>query len=88
MSLPEGARFVAFAEQAQLFDFFAARGISTDQARQCLADGAAMRTLAERLQAQTQEDGVTGTPTFFLNGANIGTHTWATLEPILREGAG
>ena len=40
--------------------------------------------MAEAAEAQ----GVPGTPTFFLNGANIGTHTWATLEPILREAAG
>jgi protein-disulfide isomerase len=32
--------------------------------------------------------GVSGTPTFFVNGSNVGTHNWESLEPILREAAG
>ena len=40
------------------------------------------------MSEEASAQGVGGTPTFFINGANIGTHTWETLEPILRESAG
>ncbi len=85
MSLPENQRFVAYAQTAGLLDFFAARGISTDQSRACLADSAAITTLAERLQAQSSEDGVTGTPTFMINGTKIDGINWADLEPALQR---
>ena len=42
MQLPLDQRFVAGAEATGLIDFFAARGISADQARTCLADTAAL----------------------------------------------
>lgn len=85
MSLPENQRFVAYAERGGLVDFFAARGISADQTNQCLADFSAMQALAERLQAQANEDGVTGTPTFLLNGTAVDAGTWAALEPLLQN---
>jgi len=78
MGLPENQRFVAFAERAGLIEFFAARGISADQSRQCLADGAAMQTLAEKMQNQANEDGVNSTPTFLLNGTAIDATGWAS----------
>ena len=31
------------------------------------------------------EKGVTGTPWFFINGKDVGTQTWATLEPMLQN---
>jgi len=77
-------RFVAIAEAAGLIDFFAARGISRDQAAQCLSDPAVATAIAERSEAQSEELDVTGTPTFFLNGNNLGTLTWETLEPRLQ----
>lgn len=85
LSLPENQRFVAFAQQAQLLEFFAARGISTDQARQCLSDAAAVQALAERLQAQAEADQVTGTPTFFLNGNRLDGLAWSDVEAALQQ---
>lgn len=85
LSLPAEQRFVAFAEQAQLLEFFAARGISTEQSRQCLADAAAMEALAERLQAQSEADGITGTPTFFLNGNRLDALAWTDVEAALQQ---
>ena len=84
-ALPEDKRYQAIAEVSGLFDFFAARGISRDQAMQCLADPAKAREAVERSTKQSNDLDVTGTPTFFLNGKNIGTHTWETLEPILQN---
>lgn len=85
MTLPEDQRFVSMAQTAGFIDWFAARGIGTEQARTCLADAAAV----ERLAAQTQEaataDDVTGTPTFFLNGARLEATGWAEVEAALQR---
>ena len=85
MQMPEDQRFPAVAQVAGLYDFFAARGISEDQARTCLADFASVQKIAENSQSQTEEFNVTGTPTFFINGRNIGTQSWASLEPMLQR---
>ncbi len=83
-TLPEDKRYQAVAEVSGLLDFFAARGISRDQAMQCLADPAKATAFVERSNTQSTELEINGTPTFILNGKNIGTHTWDTLEPILQ----
>lgn len=88
MSLPENQRLVAYAEQGGLLEFFAARGISTEQAQQCLSDFPAVQALAEKLQTQTNADGVTGTPTFFLNGRLVELSpgaTWPQVEAALQN---
>jgi len=85
MNAAPDQRFVAYAEQAGLLDFFAARGISTEQSRACLSDAAAMQTLAEKLQSVTEEDGVNATPTFFLNGQRVNAGDWGSLEPLLQQ---
>ena len=86
-ALPENQRLGRFAELAGITQMGAQHGIAPVQSKRCLADQAGLDRLARMAQA-AQAQGVQGTPTFFLNGANIGTHTWATLEPILREAAG
>jgi protein-disulfide isomerase len=85
MSLPPNQRFVAFADASGLLDFFAARGVSRDQASACLADPAAMQSLADRLVAQNDKDQVTGTPTFFLNGTRMDETDWASVEAALQR---
>ena len=82
---PEAQRYQAIAEAAGLFDFFAARGIPRDQAMKCLADPAKARAILDRSTKQSDELNVTGTPTFFINGKNVGTQTWDTLEPMLQN---
>lgn len=84
-SLPEDQRFVAIAEAAGLIDFFAARGLSSDQARTCLADAEAVQAIAARSQEQVNELGLTGTPTFILNGQTLNVNQWEGLEPILQR---
>ncbi len=86
-ALPENRRLGRMAEFAGIPQLAAQHGIATAQSRRCLADQAGLDRLAKMVEAG-QALGVEGTPTFFLDGANIGTHTWATLEPILREAAG
>ncbi len=85
MKLPENQRFVAFGEVSGLLDFFAARGLSRDQGKMCLADNASVQAIAERSEKQSAELNVSGTPTFFVNGANVGTIGWPELEAILQR---
>ncbi|GAA4041471.1 thioredoxin domain-containing protein [Parerythrobacter jejuensis] len=86
MSLPEDQRFVGVAEATGLFEFFAARGLSRDQARSCLADVDSVKGLADRSSQQGEEFGVTGTPTFFVNGQKVeGVVNWEGVEPILQR---
>lgn len=85
MSLPEAQRFPALAQNTGLTEFFAARGIARDQQIQCLSDYSAITAIAERSDRQSQELNVTGTPTFFINGRNLGSIDWATLEANLQN---
>ncbi|MGE5952574.1 MAG: DsbA family protein [Qipengyuania vulgaris] len=85
LNLPPETRMVTLAEIAGFYDFFAARGISEDQARTCLADVDAYETIANNSTSQSEEFEVTGTPTFFLNGNRVEANMWAQLEPILQR---
>lgn len=79
------ARFDGIANAAGLYDFFAQRGVSREQARTCLAKTDTATRIAANSDSQSTELNVTGTPTFFINGKNVGTQTWATLEPMLQR---
>lgn len=85
MQAQGAARFDGIAQGAGLYDFFAQRGISRDQARTCLAKTDTATQIAANSDTQSNELNVTGTPTFFINGSNVGTQTWATLEPMLQR---
>jgi protein-disulfide isomerase len=82
---PEAQRFQAIGQASGLIDFFAARGISRDQAMQCLADTEKAQQIAETSQAQADELAITGTPTFFLNGQKVEPTSWEGLEPVLQQ---
>lgn len=83
--LPVDQRFIAIAEAAGLIDFFSARGLSADQARSCLADSEKMEAIRENSTSQADELKVTGTPTFFLNGARVEGIGWNEIEPALQR---
>ncbi len=83
MSQPDSRRGVAIAQMAGLMDFFAARGISKEQAAVCLADGKAMEALAKATQDQSKEFDITGTPSFLINGAKVEASTWPELKAKL-----
>jgi protein-disulfide isomerase len=80
-----GARFQGLAEAAGLYDFFAARGISKDQAMACLADVNKITEIANRSDKDSTEKELSGTPTFFLNGKRVEVTTWDAVEPILQN---
>ncbi|KWV93388.1 thioredoxin domain-containing protein [Erythrobacter sp. YT30] len=82
---PLEQRFVTIAEAAGLIDFFAARGLSSDQARTCLADKAKVETIADNSSTQADELNINATPTFILNGRTLDVTSWGELEPILQR---
>ncbi|MBX7482554.1 thioredoxin domain-containing protein [Qipengyuania qiaonensis] len=85
MQRPMEERFVVAAEQMGYLDFFAARGISEDQGRQCLADVGKLEAMADYTQRYGSEFDISGTPTFKLNDRDVDANTWAALEPILQR---
>ena len=85
LNLPPEQRLVRLAEVGGFYDFFAARGLSEDQARECLADEQAYTTIADNSTSQSEELNITGTPTFLINGTAADANTWAALEPILQR---
>ncbi|MCJ2185049.1 DsbA family protein [Novosphingobium sp. 1949] len=84
-SLPREKQFAALAGIAGMTDFFASRGLPTDKAAQCLANTASAKALADATDKATSEKNITGTPTFFLNGNDIGSMEWAELEADLQK---
>lgn len=82
--LPPNQRFAAIAALAGMTPFFAERGVAADQANACLANGEKATAFANDTQKVSDEKGVTGTPWFYLNGKDIQTQTWETLEPMLQ----
>lgn len=88
LTLPADQRLVRLAEIGGFYDFFAARGLSRDQAQQCLADEAKYTKIAENSDTQSRDLEVTGTPTFFINGRKIdtgGQAPWNVVEPLLQQ---
>ena len=79
------ARFQRIGEVSGLVDWFAARGISRDQALQCLGEPGAAEAIVERSTKQSDELGVTGTPTFFLNGNKLDTTSWPEVDAALQR---
>ena len=47
---------------------------------QCLADTEKAREIAAASQTQSDELGVTGTPTFFLNGTRVASTSWGPAQ--------
>ena len=86
-ALPENQRLAALAQVTGLTAVAARFGVPPARAKACLTDQAGLDRL-DRIAQAAAGQGVQGTPTFFINGANVGTQTWATLEPMLRESGG
>ena len=79
-----GARMRAIASDMHLYELAARAGVNRASADHCLADEALMH----HITAQTIEAdkiGVTGTPSFTVNGLLLaGTHSWDLLAPQLQ----
>ncbi len=86
-ALPAGGRLARIADIGGLTQIGAANGITPQQAKKCLGDGAALQGLAKMYEAATAL-GVDGTPTFFINGSKVHAHGWSELEPLIRKAGG
>ncbi len=85
--LPPQQRFAGIASAAGMDTFINTRGIAADQAKACLADGSKAASFAQQNESWSKQYEITGTPTFFLNGAKIDAGTWAEVKASL-EAAG
>jgi protein-disulfide isomerase len=66
-------------------DFVKQRGIPEERARACLADGKALDRIVQLMNRASTELGVSGTPTFFINGLRVeGVTGWSALQEQLR----
>src|SRR3546814_20102237 len=65
---PPEQRFIKLAQGAGLIQFVMERGISEDQAKQCLSDNKAAEKLADQVQKANQQYAIDGKPTFLLSG--------------------
>jgi protein-disulfide isomerase len=86
-ALPQGEMMLGVAKVAGLIPIAAAHGIAAAKAEACLKSEAAADQLTQMAQAAADR-GVTGTPTFFVNGERVSAYDWATLEPFLKEAGG
>ena len=78
----------AFVRGAGLDEFFRQRGTPSADIERCLADPAKVEQIAA-IKKKGDEEGVNGTPSFFINGSRFeGQATWAELEPALRDAIG
>lgn len=85
-SLPPQQRFPAMADAYGLTDWFAARGLSKDQAHACLANTDEAQKIAAQTQKWYTDDGIDSTPTLYLNGTKLTqVHEWSELEPALQN---
>lgn len=87
--LPVNQRFAAIAKAGGMDGFFASRGVAVDQANACLANTAKATQLVEATNKASKDYGVTGTPTFLLNGTKLelpgGTDPWVTVRTALEQ---
>ena len=82
-TLPDNQRFVALGDVLGFTEFFAARGISKDQAHACLADINKATELAKQSESYGTQ-GIESTPTLMVNGSKITGGTWADLNTALQ----
>ena len=79
-----GARRQAIASDLGFYELMENRGYTRAQLDKCLIDEAKANALAEASQADVEKYGLTGTPSFVMNGALLdGVHNWAALRPVL-----
>ncbi len=84
-ALPQDQQFLAIAKVGGLDQFFRSRGLPDAKATACLTDSKAQDALVALRDRGTNQDGVTGTPTFIVNGKLAeDTYDWKSLEPKLK----
>jgi protein-disulfide isomerase len=86
-TMPLQQRPAAWVKAIQMDQFFRQRGLPQARIDACLADQATLQKLADVVELGKSE-GVTGTPTFLINGEVAGVTAWTALKPRLRAAIG
>jgi protein-disulfide isomerase len=86
-SLPPEQQLAPLARAMDLDTFFARRGMPEARFNQCLSSLPAAQALTDQLSRAAGE-GISGTPTFLINGERQQASTWAALEQQLRAAIG
>ena len=87
-NMAPSAQAAGIIEVTQLGAFFRQRGMPEARVNSCLADASGYERLAEMTRRGAQEDDVTGTPTFIINGDKADASDWSALEQRLRSAIG
>lgn len=87
-ALPPEQQLAPLARAMELDTFFARRGMPEARFAQCLADAQVVQQLTDMTNRAANEEGVTGTPTFFINGTQQDVNRWSDLEGRLRTAIG
>jgi protein-disulfide isomerase len=87
-ALPPEQQPTPLARAMGLDTFFARRGMPEARFASCLADRQAIQRVTDMTNNAVNSEGVTGTPTFFINGTKQDVSDWAALEPQLRAALG
>lgn len=82
-----GARMKAMAEDLGLYRIMIAQGAQPGELDRCLADQALANKLNEESNRAITETGITGTPSFLINGTLQAVHSWDELRPLLEAAA-
>lgn len=77
-------QFTAWAEKLGFIEFAKQRGLPEAQVRACLTDQKAIDALVKYMD-QGAASGVTGTPSFFLNGKKLDAVSWPQVEQALKN---
>jgi protein-disulfide isomerase len=86
--LEAGPRAAALVQVTGTDQFFRQRGMPESRIQSCLADQKGLDQLVAVTERGNKE-GVTGTPSFFINGKVVeGAASWEALEPALRSAVG
>ncbi len=81
---PPDQQPLAVAKAGGLLAFFGARGLPEGKATACLNDKAGLSALEAIVKRGTEVDGVTGTPSFVINGQPVkDVASWDLLKPKL-----
>lgn len=73
------------AEKLGLIEFVKERGVSEAAAKTCLADSVGLKKMVDITAEVGKAGTVQGTPSFMLNGENIGSKNWAAMKAILKN---
>lgn len=74
-----------WADYMGFVDFVKQRGVPEAKARACLANQAEIDKITKVMEDASANKGVSGTPSFFLNGEKLDAVTWTDVEKALKR---